>query len=250
MLRLVLFLFFPSLLLSQHTFSIVAIDTISGEIGSAGATCLDSSMPGIDYGALAISDIILKHGAIHTQAWLSLENQKSARKRMEQGDTPNEIISWLVDNDNGEDGRKISHRQYGIVSFVDGNPASAAYTGSKNFKEASHTTGRNYSIQGNTLLNKLVLYDMEQAFLKSDGPLGDRLMAAMLAAKRHGADSRCLKLGVSSLSAFLRVAKPSDPDPTYGKLSLDINIGAVPKGVDPIDKLQKAYNDWKNNQRK
>ena len=246
MARLVLFLLFPSFLISQHTFSIVAIDTITGDIGSAGATCLDTNMSGIEYGALVISDIILKRGAIHTQAWWSPENQKLARQRMELGDTPDEIIEWLVENDTGEDGREISHRQYGIVSFINDIPMTSAYTGSKNFKTASHITGPNYSIQGNTLLDKQLLFDMEQAFLKSEGSLGDKLMAAMEAAKRIGADSRCYKLEVSSLSAFLRVAKLSDTDSAYGKLFLDINIGAVPKGEDPIDQLQQAYNDWKS----
>ena len=38
----IFFLLGISNLYSQHTFSIVAVDTITGEIGSAGATCGDS----------------------------------------------------------------------------------------------------------------------------------------------------------------------------------------------------------------
>ena len=49
---------------SQHTFSIVAADPNTGEIGSAGATCISA-----EDGALAISDIVLGVGAIHTQSF-------------------------------------------------------------------------------------------------------------------------------------------------------------------------------------
>ena len=70
---------------SQHTFSIVAVDTLTGEIGSAGATCGDSIIwPGTP-GAYIISDILPGVGAIHTQSfWLS-SNQVNARARMQQG---------------------------------------------------------------------------------------------------------------------------------------------------------------------
>jgi hypothetical protein len=53
---------------AQHTFSIVAIDPATGQIGSAGATCGDSVLwPGTP-GARIISDVIPDLGAIHTQA--------------------------------------------------------------------------------------------------------------------------------------------------------------------------------------
>ena len=54
----VLFLLSLSNIYSQHTFSIVAVDTLTGEIGSAGATCGDSIIwPGTP-GAYIISDIL------------------------------------------------------------------------------------------------------------------------------------------------------------------------------------------------
>ena len=62
----------------QHTFSIVAVDSITGEIGSAGATCGDSIIwPGTP-GALIISDIIPGIGAIHTQSYHDATNQLNA----------------------------------------------------------------------------------------------------------------------------------------------------------------------------
>ena len=69
--------------IAQHTFSIVAVDSITGEIGSAGATCLAS-----EDGAIDISDIVLGVGAIHTQSFWHPTNQVNARTRMNAGDSP------------------------------------------------------------------------------------------------------------------------------------------------------------------
>jgi uncharacterized Ntn-hydrolase superfamily protein len=112
---------------AQHTFSIVAVDSVTGEIGSAGATCGDTiTWPGI-LGAMIISDIIPGTGAIHTQAHYQETNQENAHDLMQEGNSPQEIINWLVEND--VQGYP-SFRQYGIVDFNDGNPRSAGFTGS------------------------------------------------------------------------------------------------------------------------
>ncbi|MEZ4778935.1 MAG: DUF1028 domain-containing protein [Flavobacteriaceae bacterium] len=233
----VLFLVFNTIYVkAQHTFSIVAVDPATGEIGSAGATCISA-----EDGALAISDIVLGVGVIHTQAWWSPTNQNNARARMEAGDTPQEIIDWLVANDYQNN---PSLRQYGVVDLNGGNPRSAAYTGTNTDDVKLHVTGPNYAIQGNILISEDVIYDMETAFLNTTGTLADKLMAALQGAKRIGADSRCEPFGISSASAFLRVADPSDTDSSYGNLSLDLNVWIEPGSpiFEPIDALQDAYN--------
>jgi hypothetical protein len=66
-------------------------------------------------------------------------------------------------------------------------------------------------------------------------------MAAMQGAKIPGADSRCLDDGISSLSAFIRVAKlTNDTDSLY----LHLNVNSTPTGVDPIDTLQDLFDLW------
>jgi len=83
---------------------------------------------------------------------------------------------------------------------------------------------------------------MEVRFLGTTGTLSDKLMAALQGAKVPGADTRCLADGRSSISAFLRVAKPED---TTGVLFLHLNVNNAPVSVDPIDSLQVLYDDWK-----
>ena len=222
---------------AQHTFSIVAVDPETGEIGSAGATCI-----GAEDGALVISDIVLGVGAIHTQSFWSPTNQNNARTRMQAGDSPQQIIDWLQQNDVNSD---ASQRQYGVVDLNNGSPRSAAFTGPNCFREFKHITGPNYAIAGNILISEDVVDDMETGFLNTSGSLSDKLMGALQAAKRPGADERCLSFDISSASAFIRMATPCDTDSSYGNLSLDLNVWVTGGNIfEPIDALQTAYDNW------
>jgi uncharacterized Ntn-hydrolase superfamily protein len=224
-------------LTAQDTFSIVAIDTVTGEIGSAGASCIDENqIPG---GAIIISDILPGRGAIHTQSYYHSTNQQNAHARMEEGMSPEEIIQWLVDND-AQNNPQV--RQYGIVDVdSSGHPRSAAFTGTNCLDYKNHITGPNYSIQGNILLGEEILTGIEAGFLFNQGTLAEKLMAALQGANVPGADSRCAGEGVSSLSAFIRVAWPSD---TNGVFYLDLNVPSTPYGVEPIDSLQTLFDEW------
>ena len=236
----IFFLLITSSVFSQHTFSIVAVDTITGEIGSAGATCGDSIIwPGTP-GAYIISDILPGVGAIHTQSFWLASNQVNARVQMQQGSTPNQIISWLVAHDVQNNPQS---RQYGVVDYQNGSSRSAAFTGTNCYDYKNHILGPNYAIQGNILLGQQILDSMEYYFLNTTGCLPEKLMAAMNGAKVVGADTRCMVEGTSSLSAFLRMALPTD---NYNDLFLDINVAGTAPNVEPIDVLQTKYNQWKN----
>ena len=236
---LLLSILISSCLTAQDTFSIVAVDTITGEIGSAGASCIDGIQ--IEGGALIISDVIPGRGGIHTQAYWNTVNQQNAHARMLEGLSPQEIIDWLVANDAQNN---PSIRQYGIVDFdFVGHSRSAGYTGSNCQNYKNHITGPNYSIQGNILLGQQILDSMESRFLNTQGMLAVKLMAALQGAKVPGADTRCTAEGVSSLSAFIRVARNTD---TVGGFYLDLNVPVLPYGMEPIDSLQTLFNEWLN----
>lgn len=223
---------------AQHTFSIVAVDSVTGEIGSAGATCGDTiTWPG-SLGAMLISDVIPGTGAIHTQAYYNETNQENAHQLMLDGNSPQEIIDWLVDNDAQS---APAFRQYGIVDFNDGSPRSAGWTGNNCDDYKNHVLGPNYAIQGNILLGQVVLDQMEENFNAIEGPLHEKLMAAMQGANMVGADTRCTVEGTSSLSSFLRVAQPDD---SADDLWLELWVGATDEGVEPIDELQDMYDEF------
>jgi uncharacterized Ntn-hydrolase superfamily protein len=223
----------------QDTFSIIALDTVTGEIGGAGASCIDDSQ--ITGGVVIINDILPGRGGIHTQASYQPANQIHAHERMVEGMSPQEIIDWLVENDI-QNNPLI--RQYGIVDFdPHGNHRSAAYTGQFCLDYKNHIVGPNYSIQGNILLGQQILDSMETRFLTAEGSLAEKLMAALQGAKVPGADTRCLPDGLSSLSSFIRVAKTSD---TLGTYYCELIVPSTVPGVDPIDSLQVLFDQWLN----
>ena len=160
---------------------------------------------------------------------------------MNNGLSPDEIIDWLVENDQCN-ALSFYYRQYGIVDFDEnGNVRTAGYTGNfaDNYKEDRQ--GDTYSIQGNILLDQSVIDNMENNFNNTEGSLADKLMSAMQGANFAGADSRCLDEGTSSATAFLVVYQPDD---IVGQPSLELNVGSQQPGVEPINILQDMFDNY------
>ena len=227
---------------AQDTFSIIAVDPATGEIGSAGASCVTGVGPAgiIDI----ITDIIPGRGGVNSQAYVCIPNTnlENAITQMEMGSSPTEIIDWLLLNDAcGSQNFDPEFRQYGIADFdMSNNPRTAGWSGSSTDDYKEDRQGATYSIQGNILLDQSVIDNMEINFTATVGTLADKLMAAMQGANFAGADSRCLIDGTSSTTAYLLVYK-SDDDPNDPYIRL--NIGQQAAGTEPIDLLQMAYDD-------
>ncbi len=224
---------------AQDTFSIVAVDPVTGDIGSAGASCVTISIIDI------ITDIIPGRGGVNSQAWVCIPNTnlQNAIARMEEGFSPQEIIDWLLLNDScSAQNFDPEYRQYGIADFdIDGNPRTAGWTGSLTDDYKEDRQGANYSVQGNILLNVSVIDNMEANFNNTTGTLADKLMAAMQGANLPGADSRCLADGTSSKTAYLLVYHADDnPNEPY----LRLNVIPQSPGVEPIDILQDMYDQF------
>lgn len=221
---------------SQDTFSIVAIDTVSGEVGSAGASCVELNNFGLPPDFLGV--LFPGIGAINTQAYYLTQNQNNATARMNAGDTPQEIIDWLVAND--VQGNPTV-RQYGVVRIIGGQGYSAAHTGTNTDDYKGHRIGPNYAIQGNILWGPEILDSMEANFISTGGSLAHKLMAALQGANVAGADSRCFDNGTSSLFAFLKVAQPDD---VFGNPSLVLGVDFLDNtGIEPIDSLQGLFDE-------
>ncbi|MFM7217480.1 MAG: DUF1028 domain-containing protein [Bacteroidota bacterium] len=221
---------------AQDTFSIVAVDTVTGEVGSAGASCVDLLLVFPNYAIDFLGDLVPGVGAINTQASYLAANQTNARTRMLAGDTPQQIISWLTTNDAQSN---PASRQYGIAAFAGDSAQTAGYTGTSCLNYKNHIAGATYCIQGNILLGQSILDSMEARFLREPGDLACKLMAALQGAKVIGADTRCASNNSSSLFAFVKVSQPND---AYGSPSLSLGV-KTPGGfnIEPIDSLQHVF---------
>lgn len=226
---------------AQDTFSIVAVDSLTGEVGSAGASCISADnlelyFPFDDPDFLG--DLLPGLGAINSQASYLAGNQDNAYQQLANGSTPQQVVDWLAANDVQNN---AAVRQYGVAALINGQPMAAGFTGSNCFDYKNHVTGPNYSIQGNILLGQGILDSMEARFLAAEAEgkcLSERIMAAMQGAKVPGADTRCLSNGTSSMFAFIKVAKPGD-DP--GNPMLRLFVSYNPLGIEPIDSLQALF---------
>lgn len=241
---ILLLLFSINITYAQDTFSIIAMDSITKEIGSAGATCIQ----GIGERDLSeiITQIIPGVGGMNSQAWVCIPNVnlQNGMNQMALGKNPKEIVEWLTKNDSCRSQNfNAAYRQYGLVRMNSkGKVETACYTGSSADDYKADIQGKNYSIQGNILLNETVLKKIEQGFLQTNGNLAEKLMGALQGANFAGADARCLEAGTSSTIAYLVVYKPTD-DPE--KPSIKIWVGEQPKGVEPIEELQRKWDAWK-----
>ncbi|MFM7387821.1 MAG: DUF1028 domain-containing protein [Bacteroidota bacterium] len=230
--------------LAQDTFSIVAADSSTREVGSAGASCVDLFTFGYTDPSF-LGDLVPNMGAINSQASYLPANQNNARSRMLAGDSPSAIVNWLMAND-AQSNPQV--RQYGIVGFNGLTTSASGFTGTNCMNYKNHITGSingiYYSIQGNILLGQNILDSMEFMFRNASGDLSCRLMAALQGAKVVGADTRCAVYGTSSLFAFLKVSQPTD---AYNNPSFKIGVRTSGgTNIEPIDSLQTLFNAQKN----
>ena len=157
------------------TFSIVARDPATGELGVAVASkflAVGAVVPYASAGA----------GAVATQAFANTSYGHRALERMARGVEPEQVLVALLADD-----ERRAHRQVGII---DSQGRVAAYTGDKCLPFAGHKMGENYVVQGNILAGQAVLEAMAEAFEGTEGELGQRMLAALAAGQAAGGDRR------------------------------------------------------------
>lgn len=157
------------------TFSIVAYDPSNEEWGVGVASkflAVGSMVPWARAGV----------GAVATQAWGNPNYGPDGLDLLEEGKNPDEVIEILTEADpRGE------FRQLGII---DKNGNTASFTGDQCLDWAGSKEGKNYSVQGNILAGREVVDSMADVFKNTEGPLADRLIAALKAGQKAGGDKR------------------------------------------------------------
>ena len=202
---------------ASATFSIVAYDSVTQEVGIAvqsRAFSVGMAVPWAEAGL----------GAIATQAATNESFGPMGLDLLRKGKSAPEVLRALIDSDSGS-----AHRQVGVVD-VQGR--SAAHTGKDCSSWAGHRTGFGYSIQGNILAGEAVVADMERAFLSTQGELASRLLAALDAGQAAGGDKRGMQ------SAALLVVRPSADYPEYRTRYIDLR---VEDHKEPIRELHRVF---------
>lgn len=160
---------------AHATFSIVARDPQTGELGVAVASRFFSVGSVVPYASAAA-------GAVATQANANVTYGPRGLELFANGLTAEEIVKVLLRGD-----ANASSRQVGLVGR-DGS--SATYTGPECIAWAGGRSGPNYAVQGNILAGEQVVIAMEKAFLEAKGSLARRMYLALAAGDAAGGDSR------------------------------------------------------------
>mgnify|MGYP006101433369 FL=1 len=158
-----------------HTYSIVAYDQETGELGVAVQShwfSVGSLVPWAKAGV----------GAVATQSFVKVEYGPEGIRKMESGMSAEEALSSLLKEDEGESVRQ--------VAMIDVNGSVAAHTGDKCIYAAGHRVGENYSVQANLMEKETVWEAMAYTFENAKGDLANKMMSALEAAEREGGDIR------------------------------------------------------------
>ncbi len=174
---------------ASATWSIVAVDRATGRISMATASCVDVKT---DHEYRDVTSVIIPGigiAACQAGADRTLKNQKFIFEELKKGTEPRAILDQIARDD-----PDFQQRQFGIIDM---KGRMASHTGLNNGYVAQVIQGQVpgteifYSVQANTMRPGKVVPNAVAAFVRTQGALTDRVMAAMDAADGSGGDARC-----------------------------------------------------------
>lgn len=208
-----------------HTYSIVARDPQTGEMGVAVQSHWFSVGSIVAWGEAGV-------GVVATQSFVNPSFGPRGLDLLKKGMTAQEVVELLISTDEGREMRQLA--------IVDSKGNSFAYTGSKCISEAGHFVGDGYSVQANMMLNNTVWNAMSKAFENTKAPLAERLIAALEAAQNEGGDIR------GKQSACLLIVKGDATGNLWEDRLIDLRVEDSPNPVDEIKRLLKVYRAYEH----
>ncbi|MCB0743268.1 MAG: DUF1028 domain-containing protein [Ignavibacteriae bacterium] len=201
-----------------HTYSIVARDTVTGEMGVAVQSHWFAVGTIVSWGEAGV-------GVIATQSFVNPSFGPRGLILLKQGLSAQQVLDLLIESDEGRDFRQLA--------ILDSKGNAAAYTGKKCIDDAGQIVGNNYSVQANMMLNDKVWGAMSNTFENSKGNLADRLLEALDAAQDVGGDIR----GKQSAAILVVKAKPTGN--IWEDRIVDIRID---DHENPLKEIRRVYN--------
>lgn len=249
---------------ASATWSIIAVDTRSGLVVIASATCVTAEGLRSRGGLKSIQAIIVPGiGVAAAQAGVdgTRANQTLIYDQMRKGTDPDVILRMLSEDE------RFQSRQFG---FVDLQGRMAGFSGANNgyaaiaVQSEVRDEGIYFAVQGNILESRDVVLDAVSAFVDAEGTVLDRVMAGMEAADRAGGDSRCSCrtdpvpetearcTHRTAHVAYIAAATPEDPlgeGHSDGDYSLFIDVDnentRPSESADPVATLRMRFDAWK-----
>jgi uncharacterized Ntn-hydrolase superfamily protein len=154
----------PGVLRPVHTYSIVARDPDTGQLGVAVQShwfSVGSLVPWAEAGV----------GAVATQSFVEARYGFAGLELMRSGLDARHTLDALLAADEHADVRQ--------VAMIDARGGTAVHTGKHCIRYAGHLAGENFTVQANLMLNAGVPEAMAAAFRGAQGSLAERMLAAL-----------------------------------------------------------------------
>ena len=198
-----------------HTYSIVARDSITGEMGVAVQSHWFSVGSVVTWGAAGV-------GVVATQSLVDVTYGPMGIELMRAGKSPEQALDALLLADPGREVRQ--------VAMVDARGRVATHTGENCIARAGHVAGAQYSVQANLMEKSTVWGAMAKAYENTDGDLAERLLAALEAAQAEGGDIR------GKQSAAILIVKPESSGLPWRDKVMDLR---VEDHTEPVRELRR-----------
>lgn len=201
-----------------HTFSIVACDAVTGDMGVAVQSHWFSVGSVVAWGEPGV-------GVVATQSMVEMSYGPKGLALMRAGVAAPAALSALLQTDENREVRQ--------VAFLDAGGRVAVHTGGRCIAEAGHESGEGFSVQANMMKYASVWPAMAKAYRETPGDLVERMLAAMDAAQACGGDIR----GQQSASILIVKGRPT------GSISedtlMDLRVEDHPQ---PLGELRRLVN--------
>jgi len=231
-----------------HTFSIVARDPQTGEMGVAVQSHWFSVGSIVTWAEAGV-------GAVATQSFVEPAYGQKGLELMRNGSSAPAALVQLLKDDSARNVRQ--------VAFIDSQGRVAAWTGAKDIQSAGDIVGKpasgeamsqkiesapndgtvhigeNFSVEANMMLNDNIWPAMDKAFRETKGELVDRMLAALDAAQAAGGDIR------GKQSAAIVIVKAKSTGQPWKDRIFDLRVDDAPlplKELRRLVALQRAYN--------
>ncbi len=201
-----------------HTYSIVARDARTGELGVAVQSHWFSVGANVPWAEAGV-------GAVATQSLTDVSYGPLALELLRAGKSAQQALDALVAADPGEALRQ--------VAVVDAQGRVAVHTGSRCIAEAGHATGDGFSVQANLMLKDTVWGAMKRAFEAAQGDLAERMLVAMEAAQAEGGDIRGMQ------SAAILVVRAQSSGRPWDDRVVDLR---VEDHAEPLAEMRRLLN--------
>jgi uncharacterized Ntn-hydrolase superfamily protein len=206
-----------------HTYSIVARDPVTGDLGVAVQShwfSVGASVPWAEAGV----------GAVATQSFTEPSYGALGLALMKAGKSAPEALKALLAADPDREVRQ--------VAMVDAQGRAAAHTGAKCIQAAGHEVGEGFTVEANLMDQATVWPAMAKAFRSAKGDLADRLLAALRAAQAQGGDIR------GKQSAAILIVKGKASGQPWNDRLFDLRVEDNPdplKELGRLIQLRRAY---------